>query len=177
MSLTYRAGSLREPRCITFVPLTLGLLIFCWPSWNDLCGDGKTVYRDDAFLGRNSSGSILLSVATGLTMGVFSSGLAKSLYSNYVGDIFGAPLAMEALLAFFLEIHFCRPVLFFGWRLNKPTPAVVYFGWWPSSQYFSIMDSECQWYRMRSYRRSFQHRYITDGNERFNDLVFNPVSG
>ncbi|MEN1713211.1 cytochrome ubiquinol oxidase subunit I, partial [Pseudomonas aeruginosa] len=57
-------------------------------------------------------------VATGLTM-EFQFGTNWSFYSNYVGDIFGAPLSMEALMAFFLESTFVG-LFFFGWqRLNK----------------------------------------------------------
>ncbi len=49
----------------------------------------------------------------------FQFGTNWSFYSNYVGDIFGAPLAMEALMAFFLESTFVG-LFFFGWqRLNK----------------------------------------------------------
>ncbi len=62
---------------------------------------GKTVYRDmTRFWGKLFGINFALGVATGLTM-EFQFGTNWSLYSNYVGDIFGAPLAMEALLAFF----------------------------------------------------------------------------
>ncbi len=88
-----------------FVPLTLGL-IFAGRHGDDLCGDGKTVYRDmTRFWGKLFGINFALGVATGLTM-EFQFGTNWSLYSNYVGDIFGAPLAMEALLAFFLESTF-----------------------------------------------------------------------
>lgn len=52
------------------------------------------------FWGKLFGINFALGVATGLTM-EFQFGTNWSLYSNYVGDIFGAPLAMEALLAFF----------------------------------------------------------------------------
>lgn len=80
---------------------------------------GKTVYRDmTRFWGKLFGINFALGVATGLTM-EFQFGTNWSLYSNYVGDIFGAPLAMEALLAFFLESTFVG-LFFFGWqRLNK----------------------------------------------------------
>lgn len=80
---------------------------------------GKTVYRDmTRFWGKLFGINFALGVATGLTM-EFQFGTNWSLYSNYVGDIFGAPLAMEALMAFFLESTFVG-LFFFGWqRLNK----------------------------------------------------------
>ncbi|VEA04868.1 Cytochrome d ubiquinol oxidase subunit 1 [Salmonella enterica subsp. salamae] len=59
-----------------------------------------------------------LGVATGLTM-EFQFGTNWSYYSHYVGDIFGAPLAIEGLMAFFLESTFVG-LFFFGWdRLSK----------------------------------------------------------
>lgn len=59
-----------------------------------------------------------LGVATGLTM-EFQFGTNWSYYSHYVGDIFGAPLAIEGLMAFFLESTFVG-LFFFGWdRLGK----------------------------------------------------------
>lgn len=64
---------------------------------------GKTIYRDmTRFWGKLFGINFALGVATGLTM-EFQFGTNWSFYSNYVGDIFGAPLAMEALMAFFLE--------------------------------------------------------------------------
>ena len=57
-------------------------------------------------------------MATGLTM-EFQFGTNWSYYSHYVGDIFGAPLAIEGLMAFFLESTFVG-LFFFGWdRLGK----------------------------------------------------------
>ena len=59
-----------------------------------------------------------LGVATGITM-EFQFGMNWSYYSHYVGDIFGAPLAIEGLMAFFLEATFVG-LFFFGWdKLSK----------------------------------------------------------
>ncbi|STE75299.1 cytochrome bd-II oxidase subunit I [Escherichia coli] len=86
---------------------------------NHLRVTGKTIYRDmTRFWGKLFGINFALGVATGLTM-EFQFGTNWSFYSNYVGDIFGAPLAMEALMAFFLESTFVG-LFFFGWqRLNK----------------------------------------------------------
>ena len=54
-----------------------------------------------------------MGVATGITM-EFQFGTNWSYYSHYVGDIFGAPLAIEGLMAFFLEATFVG-LFFFGW--------------------------------------------------------------
>lgn len=86
-----------------FVPLTLGLIFLLAVMETIYVVTGKTVYRDmTRFWGKLFGINFALGVATGLTM-EFQFGTNWSLYSNYVGDIFGAPLAMEALLAFFLE--------------------------------------------------------------------------
>lgn len=89
-----------------FVPLTLGLIFLLAVMETIYVVTGKTVYRDmTRFWGKLFGINFALGVATGLTM-EFQFGTNWSLYSNYVGDIFGAPLAMEALLAFFLESTF-----------------------------------------------------------------------
>lgn len=70
------------------------------------------------FWGKLFGINFALGVATGLTM-EFQFGTNWSYYSHYVGDIFGAPLAIEGLMAFFLESTFVG-LFFFGWdRLGK----------------------------------------------------------
>lgn len=65
-----------------------------------------------------------MGVATGITM-EFQFGTNWAYYSHYVGDIFGAPLAIEGLMAFFLESTFVG-LFFFGWnRLSKVAHLVV----------------------------------------------------
>ena len=67
-----------------------------------------------------------LGVTTGITM-EFQFGTNWSYYSHYVGDIFGAPLAIEGLMAFFLESTFIG-LFFFGWsRLKKGTHLLCTF--------------------------------------------------
>ena len=105
-----------------FVPLTLGLIFLLAIMETIYVVTGKTIYRDmTRFWGKLFGINFALGVATGLTM-EFQFGTNWSFYSNYVGDIFGAPLAMEALMAFFLESTFVG-LFFFGWqRLNKYQP-------------------------------------------------------
>ncbi|MDR3509337.1 MAG: cytochrome ubiquinol oxidase subunit I, partial [Caulobacteraceae bacterium] len=70
--------------------------------------------------------NFVLGVATGLTM-EFEFGTNWSYYSHYVGDIFGAPLAIEGLMAFFLEATFVG-LMFFGWeRLSRQRHLFVTF--------------------------------------------------
>lgn len=85
----------------------------------------KQIYKDmTKFWGKLFGINFVLGVATGLTM-EFQFGTNWSYYSHYVGDIFGAPLAIEALVAFFLESTFVG-LFFFGWdRLTKRQHLVV----------------------------------------------------
>ncbi len=104
---------------------------------------GKTIYRDmTRFWGKLFGINFALGVATGLTM-EFQFGTNWSFYSNYVGDIFGAPLAMEALMAFFLESTFVG-LFFFGWqRLNKYQHLLV--TWLVAfGSNLCVVDIECQ---------------------------------
>ncbi len=73
-----------------FVPLTLGLIFMLAIMETIYVVTGKTVYRDmTRFWGKLFGINFALGVATGLTM-EFQFGTNWSLYSNYVGDIFGA---------------------------------------------------------------------------------------
>ncbi len=102
-----------------FVPLTLGLSLFIalTETWYVRTGDEK-YKRIARFFGP----ILLLNFAMGVVTGIvqeFHFGLNWSEYSRFMGDIFGAPLAIEALLAFYLESTFLA-VWYFGWdRLSK----------------------------------------------------------
>lgn len=102
-----------------FVPLTLGLSFMLVIMETIYVSTGKEIYRDmTKFWGKLFGINFALGVTTGITM-EFQFGTNWSFYSHYVGDIFGAPLAIEALLAFFLESTFAG-LFFFGWnRLSK----------------------------------------------------------
>lgn len=102
-----------------FVPLTLGLSFLLVIMETLYVVTGKEVYKDmTKFWGKLFGINFALGVTTGITM-EFQFGTNWSYYSHYVGDIFGAPLAIEALLAFFMESTFVG-LFFFGWdRLSK----------------------------------------------------------
>lgn len=102
-----------------FVPLTLGLSFILVIMETIYVATGKEVYKDmTKFWGKLFGINFALGVTTGIIM-EFQFGTNWSYYSHYVGDIFGAPLAIEALLAFFLESTFVG-LFFFGWdRLSK----------------------------------------------------------
>jgi cytochrome d ubiquinol oxidase subunit I len=108
-----------------FVPLTLGL--------STLLGIMETVYfitnrpiwrTMTQYWGLLFGINVAMGVATGITL-EFQFGTNWAYYSHYVGDVFGAPLAIEGLMAFFLEATFVG-VFFFGWdRLSKGAHLIV----------------------------------------------------
>lgn len=108
-----------------FVPLTLGL--------STLLGIMETVYFITSrpiwrtmtqYWGILFGINVAMGVATGITM-EFQFGTNWAYYSHYVGDVFGAPLAIEGLMAFFLEATFVG-VFFFGWdRMSRGAHLIV----------------------------------------------------
>ena len=102
-----------------FVPLTLGLSFILVAMELTYVLSGKQIYKDmTKFWGKLFGINFALGVTTGITM-EFQFGTNWAYYSHYVGDIFGAPLAIEGLMAFFLESTMIG-LFFFGWdRLSK----------------------------------------------------------
>ncbi|MFN2234957.1 MAG: cytochrome ubiquinol oxidase subunit I, partial [Anaerolineales bacterium] len=108
-----------------FVPLTLGLSIIVALMETLYVQTGNEVYkRMTKFWGKLFVINFAMGVVTGIVQ-EFQFGMNWSEYSRFVGDIFGAPLAIEALLAFFLESVFIGLWLF-GWdKLSKRAHAVT----------------------------------------------------
>ena len=102
-----------------FVPLTIGLGIFVAGLQTAWHRTGKEHYlRLTKFFGKLFLINFAMGVVTGIVQ-EFQFGMNWSEYSTFVGDVFGAPLAMEALLAFFMESTFLG-LWIFGWeRLPK----------------------------------------------------------
>jgi cytochrome d ubiquinol oxidase subunit I len=108
-----------------FVPLTLGLSILIAIMESVFVMTGRSIWRDmTRFWGTLFGINFAMGVATGITM-EFQFGTNWAYYSHYVGDIFGVPLAMEGLMAFFLEATFVG-LFFFGWdRLSRLQHLIV----------------------------------------------------
>jgi len=102
-----------------FVPVTIGMAFFvalCQTRWHRT-GDEKWL-RATKFWGKLMLISFALGVVTGIVQ-EFQFGMNWSNYSRFVGDIFGAPLAMEGLAAFFVESTFLG-LWIFGWGRLSP---------------------------------------------------------
>ena len=92
-----------------FVPLTLGLAVIM----------GMQFWKDTAIFWQKLFGiNFAMGVATGIIL-EFEFGTNWSNYSWFVGDIFGAPLAVEGIVAFFMESTFVA-VMYFGWKKVSP---------------------------------------------------------
>lgn len=102
-----------------FVPISIGLALFvaiCQTRW--YLSNDEVWLRATRFWGKFMLVSMAIGVVTGLVM-EFQFGMNWSIYSRYVGDVFGPPLAMEGLIAFFAESTFVG-IWIFGWgRLSK----------------------------------------------------------
>jgi len=102
-----------------FVPLTIGMTVLLAIMESVYVMTGKTIYREmTKFWGKLFGINFALGVTTGIAM-EFQFGTNWSYYSHYVGDIFGAPLAIEAMMAFFLESTLIG-LFFFSWDRLSP---------------------------------------------------------
>ncbi len=115
-----------------FVPMSIGLAVwvaYCQTRWYR--SKDEVYLRMTRFWGKFMLISIAIGVVTGIVQ-EFQFGMNWSEYSRYVGDIFGAPLAMEGLAAFFLESTFLG-LWIFGWgklspRVHLATAWLLAFG-------------------------------------------------
>jgi cytochrome d ubiquinol oxidase subunit I len=107
-----------------FVPLTLGLSLMVAYMETRYVRTGNDMYLGmTKFWGKLFLINFVLGVVTGITM-EFQFGMNWAEYSKYVGDIFGAPLAIEATVAFFLESTFIG-LWVFGWnKISKKVHAL-----------------------------------------------------
>ena len=120
-----------------FVPVTIGLAFLTallQTSWY------RTKNPELLRLTRFFGTLLLINVAVGVVTGLvqeFEFGMNWSAYSRLVGNVFGAPLAMEGLAAFFLESTFLGLWLF-GWdKLSRAGAPGLTSGWWPSGSMLS----------------------------------------
>ena len=102
-----------------FVPLTMGLAWLLVIMESVYVATGRVVWKDmTRFWGKLFGINFALGITTGITL-EFQFGTNWAYYAHYVGDIFGVPLAIEGLMAFFLESTFVG-LFFFGWdRLSR----------------------------------------------------------
>ena len=108
-----------------FVPLTMGLAFLLAIMESVYVMSNKLIYKDmTQFWGKLFGINVAMGITTGITL-EFQFGTNWAYYSHYVGDIFGPLLAIEGMLAFFLESTFIG-LFFFGWQqLSKIQHLIV----------------------------------------------------
>ena len=159
-----------------FVPLTLGLSWILFIMESVYVMTGKVIYRDmTRFWGKLFAINFALGVTTGLTM-EFQFGTNWSYYSHYVGDIFGAPLAIEGLMAFFLESTFVG-LFFFGWdklsrRAHLAANFMVALGSNLSALWILVANGWMNYPAGAHFNADTMRMELTS----FSDLFFNPVA-
>lgn len=159
-----------------FVPLTLGLSFMLVIMESIYVMTRRPIWRTiTRFWGVLFGINFALGVATGITM-EFQFGMNWSYYSHYVGDIFGAPLAIEGLMAFFLEATFVG-LMFFGWdRLGRVQHLLVTFlvalGTNLSALWILIANGWMQNPVGASFNPDTMRMEVTD----FAAVLFNPVA-
>src|SRR5580692_5299451 len=159
-----------------FVPLTLGLSFLLAIMESAFVMTDREIWkRMTRFWGMLFGINFAMGVATGITM-EFQFGTNWAYYSHYVGDIFGAPLAIEGLMAFFLESTFVG-LFFFGWgRLSRighlVVTGLVALGSNLSALWILIANGWMQ----HPIGAHFNYRTMRMELSSFADVVFNPVA-
>ena len=159
-----------------FVPLTLGMSFMLAIMETVYVLSGKQIYKDmTKFWGKLFGINFALGVATGLTM-EFQFGTNWSYYSHYVGDIFGAPLAIEGLMAFFLESTFVG-LFFFGWdRLSKKQHLMVTWFVALGSNFSALWILVANGWMQNPIAADFNFETMRMEMLSFSELVLNPVA-
>jgi len=159
-----------------FVPLTLGLSWILVIMESVYVMTGREIYRDmTKFWGKLFGINFALGVTTGLTM-EFQFGTNWAYYSHYVGDVFGAPLAIEGLMAFFLESTFIG-LFFLGWeRLSKRQHLAVTFLTALGSNLSAMWILIANGWMQHPVGSEFSFETMRMEMTSFYELLFNPVA-
>jgi cytochrome d ubiquinol oxidase subunit I len=159
-----------------FVPLTLGLSWILFIMESVYVMTGKEIYRDmTKFWGKLFGINFALGVTTGITM-EFQFGTNWAYYSHYVGDVFGAPLAIEGLMAFMLESTFVG-MFFLGWnRLSKRQHLFSTFLVALGSNLSALWILVANGWMQNPVGAEFNYQTMRMEMTSFSELFFNPVA-
>lgn len=159
-----------------FVPLTLGLSVILGLMETIYCLTQKPIWKEmTKFWGVLFGINFAMGVATGVTM-EFQFGTNWAYYSQYVGDIFGAPLAIEGLMAFFLEATFVG-LFFFGWnKLSKGKHLMVTWLLALGSNLSALWILIANGWMQHPTGAYFDFHTMRMEVANFADVIFNPVA-
>lgn len=159
-----------------FVPLTIGLSLLLAIMESVYVMTNREIWRQmTKFWGLLFGINFAMGVATGITM-EFQFGTNWAYYSHYVGDIFGAPLAIEGLMAFFLEATFVG-LFFFGWdRLSKVGHLTVTWLVAIGSNLSAFWILVANAWMQNPVGSRFNYQTMRMEMTSFYDVIFNPVA-
>ncbi|MCH9770429.1 MAG: cytochrome ubiquinol oxidase subunit I, partial [Gammaproteobacteria bacterium] len=159
-----------------FVPLTLGLSVMLGIMETVYVMTGRDIWKQmTKFWGILFGINFAMGVATGITM-EFQFGTNWAYYSQYVGDVFGAPLAIEGFMAFFLEATFVG-LFFFGWnKLSKVSHLVVTWLVAIGSSLSALWILIANGWMQHPVGSHFNFHTMRMEVTNFMDIIFNPVA-
>lgn len=159
-----------------FVPLTLGLSVLLAIMETVYVMTGRVIWRQmTKFWGTLFGINFAIGVATGIVM-EFQFGMNWSYYSHYVGDIFGAPLAIEGLMAFFLEATFVG-LFFFGWdKLSKVGHLTATWAVAAGSNFSALWILIANGWMQNPVGSTFNPQTMRMEVSDFYEVLFNPVA-
>lgn len=159
-----------------FVPLTLGMSFMLGIMESVFVLTGREIWRQmTKFWGTLFGINFAMGVATGITM-EFQFGTNWAFYSHYVGDIFGVPLAIEGLMAFFLEGTFVG-LFFFGWdRLSRYGHLMVTWLVALGSNFSALWILIANGWMQNPVGAYFNFQTMRMEVSNFADVIFNPVA-
>ncbi len=159
-----------------FVPLTLGLSWILVIMESVYVMTGREIYRDmTKFWGKLFGINFAMGVTTGITL-EFQFGTNWAYYSHYVGDIFGTPLAIEGMMAFFLESTFVG-LFFFGWsRLSRVQHLSVTFLVALGSSLSALWILIANGWMNNPVGAAFNYETMRMELVSIGDVIFNPVA-
>jgi len=159
-----------------FVPLTIGMTFILAIMESTYVMTGREIYKDmTQFWGKLFGINFALGVTTGLTM-EFQFGMNWSYFSHYVGDVFGAPLAIEGLMAFFMESTFVG-LFFFGWdKLTKGQHLVVTWLVALGSNFSALWILVANGWMQNPVGAEFNYETMRMEVSSFGTLIFNPAA-
>ena len=159
-----------------FVPLTIGLALLLAIMESVYVMTNREIWRQmTKFWGLLFGINFAMGVATGITM-EFQFGTNWAYYSHYVGDVFGAPLAIEGLMAFFLEATFVG-LFFFGWdRLSKRAHLGVTWLVAIGSNLSAFWILVANAWMQNPVGSQFNYQTMRMEMTSFYDVIFNPVA-
>ncbi|MGR9086624.1 MAG: cytochrome ubiquinol oxidase subunit I [Gammaproteobacteria bacterium] len=159
-----------------FVPLTLGLSFLLAIMESVYVMSDRMIYKDmTRFWGKLFGINFAMGVTTGITL-EFQFGTNWAYYSHYVGDIFGLPLAIEGMMAFFLESTFVG-LFFFGWdRLSKVQHLAVTWLLALGTSLSALWILIANGWMQHPVGAEFNYETMRMELTSFADLFFNPVA-